>query len=292
MKKKKKGRESLTRNDHTAVVRTAHPAGQPVHGHLGYATVVYERRGDDQHVEDLVAVAPQVELARVEPLGHPPRVQERARDVQHGHEDQGADRSRGRGAEDALLAEVVAGGHDAREAKRDEHPRPQGPVLRLAELVPQRHDDGAEAQDGGDGEVDDLGEEGAVEAVVEPRDERAHDEEGDAAVVELAKELAHDFRVAGDGVEGEGHAEAEDGAGEEGGEDELLLDVDLDARAGEEVGGDGDEGEAADQVRPDVARLRVDPGNVENESSVNMHKTTQYPRLYLQHATFGQVTTP
>ena len=59
-----------------------------------------------------------------------------------------------------------------------------GPVTRCGEAVPLGHDDGGNAQDAHDGEVDEAGLGGAVEGVVEPRHEGAHDEQSDARVVQ------------------------------------------------------------------------------------------------------------
>lgn len=60
----------------------------------------------------------------------------------------------------------------------------QGAVLGRAELVPQRHDDGAHPEHTHARQVDQLMLELAVKAIVQPRHEGSHDEEGDAAVVE------------------------------------------------------------------------------------------------------------
>lgn len=150
------------------------------------------------------------------------------------------------------------GRNDPRKTKAHEHARPQRSQVRLAELVPQRHDDGEDAKHDNHGQVDQLLVVVTVEAVVQPRHERAHDEQRDAAVVQFREQLAHVLRVAAEGVEGEREAETDDGADEERAEDQLLLPLDLDGGAGEEVAGDADERHAAQQMRPDVSRLRVD----------------------------------
>lgn len=51
------------------------------------------------------------------------------------------------------------------------------PVLGGGEAVPLRNDDGGDAQDADDGEVDESWLRGAVERVVEPRDEAPHDQQ-------------------------------------------------------------------------------------------------------------------
>ena len=71
----------------------------------------------------------------------------------------------------------------------------------------------------------------AVETVVEPGHERADDEEGNAAIVELCKHLPNELvLVAVHRVEDERHAHAHNGASEEGHEDHLFLNIDLCAR--------------------------------------------------------------
>ena len=52
------------------------------------------------------------------------------------------------------------------------------------EAVPLGHDDGGDAQDAHDGEVDEARLRRAVEGVVEPGHEGTHDEQSDARVVQ------------------------------------------------------------------------------------------------------------
>ncbi len=61
----------------------------------------------------------------------------------------------------------------------------------------------------------------------------------------LVEEFPDAFGVAVHGVEEERETHTQDGASEEGGEDGLLLPLDLDRRARQEVGRDPDEGDAA-----------------------------------------------
>lgn len=148
--------------------------------------------------------------------------------------------------------------NDAGQTEAHEDSGPQRPQVRLAELVPQRDDDREHAKHNDDGQVDELLVVVTVETVVQPRHERTHDEQGDAAVVELREQLAHVLRMTAERVEGEREAETDDGADEERAEDQLLLPLDLDGGPGEEVAGDSNERNAAQQVSPDVSCLRVD----------------------------------
>lgn len=64
-------------------------------------------------------------------------------------------------------------------------------VLRRGEEVALWHGDGSQAQDADHDQVDEAGLRRAVEGVVEPGHEGAHDEEGDAAVVQPAHANTH-----------------------------------------------------------------------------------------------------
>lgn len=61
-----------------------------------------------------------------------------------------------------------------------------------------------------------------------------------------------------EGVVGERETEADDGADEESSEYHFFLYLNFDGRPGDEVDGDAYEGDAAEQMSPDVARLGVD----------------------------------
>lgn len=73
---------------------------------------------------------------------------------------------------------------DATQSEEDEDPCPQGPEPGSREEVEGRHDDGADAQSDDDGEINDLKFPVAVEAVIQPGNERTNCQESDAAVVE------------------------------------------------------------------------------------------------------------
>ena len=109
-------------------------------------------------------------------------------------------------------------------------------VYKLSDVLPVRcggepvhhgDGDGPDAQDADDDHVDKLGEELAVEAVVDPGDEAAYRQQTDADIVQLVKQLGDCLTVTADRVEEGGHAETEDGAHEEEQEDELLPELDV-----------------------------------------------------------------
>lgn len=77
-----------------------------------------------------------------------------------------------------------------------------------------------------------------VETIVEPRHKRTHDQQGDAAIIQLGEEFADELRVTVDRVEHEGEAQTDDGAGEKRAEHDLLLQFDLDRGPHQEVDGD------------------------------------------------------
>lgn len=199
--------------------------------------VVHEGTAQHEHVENLVGVQPDVELAGEPALGHTQRVEQGAHDVQHPHEDEPPQILLADVVEPALHDAIVDGGHDAAQAERHEHARPERPPSRLGELVPQADHDAGDAQGAHHRQVHHLRPEVAVEAVVQPRHEGAHDEQGDAAVVQLGEQLADELGVAVDRVEHEGAAQADDGAGEEGAEHDLLLQLNLDHGPHEEIYG-------------------------------------------------------
>lgn len=63
-----------------------------------------------------------------------------------------------------------------------------GPVLGDGEAVPLGHDDGSDAQHTHDGQVDETRLGRAVEGVIQPGDEAAHDQKSDARVIQPAEE--------------------------------------------------------------------------------------------------------
>ena len=101
------------------------------------------------------------------------------------------------------------------------------PVSRRGEPVHHGDGDGADAEDADDDHVDQLGDELAVETVVDPGHEAANSEETDADIVQLVEQLRDILTVTTDGVEQGGHAEAENGANKEEQEDELLREGDV-----------------------------------------------------------------
>ena len=60
--------------------------GEAVEGHVGHAVIVDEGGGDDEDVEDLVRLEPDVELARKEAFGDAAAVEHCAKDVEASHD--------------------------------------------------------------------------------------------------------------------------------------------------------------------------------------------------------------
>ena len=98
----------------------------------------------------------------------------------------------------------------------------KGPIFRFRKLVPERHDDGNDTKNRGDGQVDHFGLILAVERVVEPGNERSQNEERDAHVVQLGEDLADKLRVAVHRVVRARQSQAQDGTGKEGGKHPAL----------------------------------------------------------------------
>lgn len=121
---------------------------------------------------------PYVEFSREEALRNARSIKAGSGDVHHSHEEEPAHLAHGGGLDETLRDRKVHGGHNATQAKPQEHPCSCLPVLRSGKPVPLRHNDGRNAQDTDDGEVDEPWLRGAVERVIEPGDEAPHDQEG------------------------------------------------------------------------------------------------------------------
>jgi len=122
----------------------ARAALQALHGHLGDAVVVHERRRHHQQVEDLVRLElqgrkghnhtppkshptrttthPDVALAREEALGHAEGVEQRAADVEQRHQRHPAHRRLVDGRVEAVHDEVVAARDHRRQPQAHEQP--------------------------------------------------------------------------------------------------------------------------------------------------------------------------
>ena len=113
-----------------------------------------------QDVEDLMRLEPYVGFSREEPLGNPCGIKASSGDVHRSHEEEPAHLAHHGGLDEALHDCKVRGGHDATQAKPQEHPCSCLPVLRSGKPVPLHHNDGRDAHDG---EVDEPWLWGAVE---------------------------------------------------------------------------------------------------------------------------------
>lgn len=230
----------------------------PVHGHLADAVVVHEGGHQDEHVENLMRLEPDITLAGEPSLGYPQGVEQCSQDVQKPHQDQPAQAGLRNLAEPSLHQDVVNGRNDAGQAEAHEDTRSQWSQIRLGELVPEGGDDRRDAQDDDHRKVDHFVLVVTIETVVQPWYERTHDEQRNPAVVQFGEQLADHFRVAAERVEREREAQAHDGPDEERQEDELLLELNFERGPRQEVGSHSDEHYAAEQMRPDVAGFGVD----------------------------------
>lgn len=119
---------------------------------------------------------PDVKFSREEALWNPCGVKASSSDVHHGHEEEPAHLAHRGGLDEALRDCKVHGGHNTAQAKPQEHPCSCLPVLRSRKPVPLSHNDGRDAQDTDDGEVDEPWLWGAVEGVIEPGDKAPHNQ--------------------------------------------------------------------------------------------------------------------
>lgn len=191
---------------------------------VGDAVKMDESPGDHQDVEQLVGVEPDVTLAREEPLRDTSSIQTGAGDVERCHEQQPAHLTDGGGLDQTLADDKVKGGNHAAQTQTHKHPCSDSSVLWSTEKVTLWNCDGGQTQNTHNYQVDEAGLRGAVERVVQPGDEGAHDQEGNSTVVQFGKDFGHALRVTVDRVEEPGEGEAEDGAEEKHPDHHLLLD--------------------------------------------------------------------
>lgn len=183
-----------------------------------------ESARDHQDVEQLVGVEPDVTLAGEEPLRDAGSVQARAGDVERRHEQQPAHLTHGGRFDQTLADDEVQGGNHAAQTQTHKHSCSDSSVLWCSEEIALGHGDGGQAQYAHHYQVDEAGLRRAVEGVIQPGDEGAHDEEGDPAVVQLGEDSGDAFRVTVDRVEEPGEGEAEDGSQEKHPDHHFLLD--------------------------------------------------------------------
>lgn len=93
----------------------------PVHGHFADTVVVHEGGHQDEHVENLMRLEPDVALSGEPSFGNSQGVEQGSQDVQQAHQDQPTETGLGNLAEPTLHQDVVDGGNDAgqTEAHKD-----------------------------------------------------------------------------------------------------------------------------------------------------------------------------
>uniref|UniRef100_A0A0A9CJ99 Uncharacterized protein n=1 Tax=Arundo donax TaxID=35708 RepID=A0A0A9CJ99_ARUDO len=176
--------------------------------------IVRERAGDDERVEDLVAVSGQVERPRPPPLRHPRQVERRAGQIRCRHGALVRQRHVPAG-----LVPVHGGGvhrrHHPRHAHADEQQRAVGAVPRRAQARRHKRVHGGHAGGGDRRQVHHLPVRLALEDVVDGREEGDHYHHRDARVVEPDQEQVQPVRVARQQVARAAAQQAEHGAAQE-----------------------------------------------------------------------------
>jgi hypothetical protein len=158
------------------------------------------RAGDDEEVEQLVAVPDEVEPAGRPPLGHARRVHGDAEPVERAHERLVRRRGHGAGGRPAVQHELVRDGHHPGRAHAREECGAERAELRRLERRHQRHrrGGGAQRRDGAHVQAPQGG--GAEEGVVGQRVEGGDDQGRDAGVVQAERHVRRALRVAQDQV--------------------------------------------------------------------------------------------
>lgn len=168
---------------------------------VGDAVKMNESSSNNQDVEQLVGVEPDVTLAGEESLRDASSIETGTSDVECCHEQQPAHLTNGGCLDQTLTDNKVQGGNDTAQAQTHKHTCSHSSVLWSGEEVALGDDDGSQSQYTHHYKVDEAGLRGAVEGIVQPGDEGAHNEEGDSTVVQLGKDFGHALRVAVDRVE-------------------------------------------------------------------------------------------
>uniref|UniRef100_A0A0A9GQD2 Uncharacterized protein n=1 Tax=Arundo donax TaxID=35708 RepID=A0A0A9GQD2_ARUDO len=176
--------------------------------------VVRVRAGDDEEVEQLVAVADEVEPPRRPPLGDAGRVHGDAEPVERAHEHlvERGRHSAGRGP--AVEEQLVRDGNHARRAQaREERAAERAQLGRLERRHQRRRRRrGAERVDGA--HVEPLQRRVAEEGVLGERVKGGGDQRDDAGVIEPERHVRRALRVAQDQVAHAARQQAQHRAGE------------------------------------------------------------------------------
>lgn len=134
-------------------------------------------------MENLMRMQPDVAFSGKESLGNAKSVKHSADDVEEPHEDQPAEGLLADLVEPAFDEAVMDRGDNSAQAEGHEDSCTQGAQSGLAEFIPQADDDGAYAQCADNAQIHHLGPEVAVEAVIQPRDKRAHNQQSNSTII-------------------------------------------------------------------------------------------------------------
>lgn len=151
------------------------------------------------------------------------------------------------------------GGRDSAQPERHKNAGAKRPPRRLRELVPKADGDAQQAEHAHHRQVYDLPIEMAIETIIHPRHERAHYQQRYSAIVQLREQVRDQFRVAVDRVKYERESKTEYRAHEERSEYELLLKLYFGPCEAEEKCRRTYKRHAAQEMRPYIRRLRVQP---------------------------------
>lgn len=182
-----------------------------------------ERASHDEHMEDLVRVAEQVETARQETFRNSSRVEQRSGQIKGSHQQQFVSCVARKRSGGSVSEQQVSSRHQAAQGEGDEHCGSHCAVPGVAEAFGKRHYDADCAQEQHAHYVAQHGYYFAVECVVVPRCCAAHDQQRDAAVVQSGEHVGHRWRVTAHCVEQRAEQQTRDCADEERSEHQPVL---------------------------------------------------------------------
>jgi len=230
--------------------------------HVLHAMKMHKSSSNDQNVEDLVRLEPDVALPRQEAFWYPRPIQHSPQYVEPTHDEHPVDGGLHQGSVPARHDQEVHRGNKPKTSQTDKQESPEWSVLTGGELVHHCDDDGTNTKQRDDGEVDYFRDKLTVEPVVDPGNKAANCEETDTDIIKLTEELGYVFRVAANCVEQAGESQAQDSSKEEEEEDEFLSELYIRVAVvteGFDIEDDGhsDKSNKPNQMSPDVSSFRV-----------------------------------